>query len=89
MSVRVGVSVAPQVTAEQWRQAAIVLRQQAVEFDKRAEKADAAALGVMVCGVVSYCGPKGEPLACGWAPHSGGEHSWSTLPTWPVGGLGS
>ncbi len=35
-----------------------------------------------ICMVVSYSGPNGEPLACGYPPHHEGVHSWATLPTW-------
>lgn len=35
-----------------------------------------------ICGVVCNCGPNGEPLACGFAPHDDGPHSWASLPTW-------
>jgi hypothetical protein len=35
-----------------------------------------------ICGVVCNCGPNGEPVACGYAKHDDGPHSWATLPTW-------
>lgn len=34
-----------------------------------------------ICGVVSNSGRNFEPLACAFAPHHDGGHSWSTLPT--------
>ena len=38
-----------------------------------------------ICGVVCNCGPAGEPLACGYAPHDATKaHSWATLPTFPL-----
>ena len=39
-----------------------------------------------ICGVISYSGPNGEPLACAYAPNHDGAHSWATLPTFPQGG---
>lgn len=38
-----------------------------------------------ICGVVCNCGPNGEPLACGYAPHANGPHSWAALPTFGGG----
>lgn len=36
-----------------------------------------------ICAVVSNSGPLGEPLGCGYLPGHAGNHSWSTLPTFP------
>ena len=35
-----------------------------------------------ICGVVSTSGTFGEPLACGFPPHSSGHHAWASLPTY-------
>jgi ribosomal protein L37E len=34
-----------------------------------------------ICGIVSYSGAKGEPLACGFPAGHAGNHAWATLPT--------
>ena len=34
-----------------------------------------------LCGVLSYSGARGEPLACGWTRGHEGTHSWASLPT--------
>lgn len=34
-----------------------------------------------ICAVVAYCGPHGEPLACGLPVGHMAEHSWASLPT--------
>lgn len=36
-----------------------------------------------ICGVISYSGPNGEPLACAWEEDHLSEkpHSWASLPT--------
>src|SRR5262249_10224645 len=34
-----------------------------------------------ICGVICPCGPKGEPIACGFLPDHDGPHSWARLPT--------
>lgn len=38
-----------------------------------------------ICGIISYSGPNGEPLACAYAPGHDGAHSWGTLPTYVNG----
>lgn len=35
-----------------------------------------------ICGVVSFSGPRGEPLACGFVPGHEGDHAWASQPTW-------
>lgn len=35
-----------------------------------------------ICGVVSFSGPIGEPLACGFVPDHEGDHAWASQPTW-------
>lgn len=32
-----------------------------------------------MCGIVSVCGPNGEPLACAYPPAHEGDHSWATI----------
>ena len=61
-------------TADQWREAAKVLREHANKFE-------AIAAFDCICGVTSLSGPNGEPLGCGWKAGHSGPHSWSTLPT--------
>ena len=34
-----------------------------------------------LCGIICYCGPHNEPLACGYVQGHIGPHSWATLPT--------
>lgn len=62
-------------TSDQWRAAALVLRQHALEFDKLA--------GAATCGVIlPNAGPNGEPVACAYpADHLPSAHSWAFLPT--------
>ncbi len=40
-----------------------------------------------LCGVISHSGFYGEPLACGYARGHAGNHSWATLPTFPLQSL--
>lgn len=35
-----------------------------------------------ICGITSFCGPNGEPLACGYFALHQGPHAWESLPTW-------
>ncbi len=37
-----------------------------------------------MCGIVSMSGPNREPLACAYPPEHDGDHSWATLPTFPL-----
>lgn len=69
---------------EQWREAANVLREQAIKFDRYAEIAQTTE-DLRTCGLVSNSGPNGEPLGCGYQNHHSGPHSWATLPTFTQG----
>lgn len=35
-----------------------------------------------LCAIISYSGPNGEPLACGYRPGHDGTHAWGSLPTY-------
>lgn len=75
--------MAGQTTAQQWREAANVLREHANKFDVLA---DEAARSEVICGVVSQSGRYGEPLACAWKKDHTTPHSWASLPTFGSGG---
>lgn len=34
-----------------------------------------------ICGITCYCGPNGEPLACGYRAGHTGPHAWASLQT--------
>lgn len=34
-----------------------------------------------ICGITSFSGPNGEPLACGYRALHQGTHAWESLPT--------
>lgn len=73
--------MAGQTTAQQWRDAANVLREHANKFDVLADEASYA-----ICGVSSNSGRFGEPIACGHKRDHTGAHAWASLPSFGSGG---
>lgn len=69
-------------TSQQWYEAAVVLREQAIKFEELAKQA--AHSEHTICGVVSQSGPHLEPLACGFGIGHKGRHAWADLPTFTV-----
>lgn len=44
-------------------------------------------IGNLTCGVISFSGAEGEPLACGYWEGHDGPHAWASLPWWKASDL--